>query len=76
MQASLPCAIGCASAQVEDIFVPNVGRYHLNWVKLRVWEWEEYNALILLDVHAVVRGSLAHLFSLPTNFAWASQNGP
>ena len=75
MQASLPCAIGCASAQVEDIFVPNVGRYHLNWVKLRVWEWEEYNALILLDVHAVVRGSLAHLFSLPTNFAWASQNG-
>ena len=61
--------------QVENIDIPNWGRYHLNWVKLRVWEWEEYDALILLDLDAVVRGSLAHLFSLPTNFAWAAQNG-
>ena len=62
-------------AQVENIDVPNWGRYNLNWVKLRVWEWEEFNSLVLLDVDAVVRGSLAHLFSLPTNFAWAAQNG-
>ena len=71
----VPCTPGCAPAQVEDIDIPNWGRYHLNWVKLRVWEWEEYDALILLDLDAVVRGDLAHLFSLPTNFAWASQNG-
>ena len=73
--ASCRTRLGCALAQVEDILLPNVGRYHLNWVKLRVWEWEEYDALILLDADAVVRGSLAHLFSLPTSFAWASQNG-
>ena len=75
VQHSVPCIRGYIPPQVEDILVPNVGRYHLNWVKLRAWEWEEYDALVLLDVDAVVRGSLAHLFSLPTNFAWASQNG-
>ncbi|KAK9834812.1 hypothetical protein WJX81_000699 [Elliptochloris bilobata] len=61
---------------VEDIVIPNQrGRYFLNWVKLRAWEWDEWDALILLDADALVRGDLTHLFSLPTNFAWASQNG-
>ncbi|KAK9834828.1 hypothetical protein WJX81_001894 [Elliptochloris bilobata] len=60
---------------VEDIVIPNLGRYHLNWVKLRAWELEEYDALILLDVDAVVRSDLTHLFSLPTDFAWAYHNG-
>lgn len=55
----------CAFAQVEDILVPNWARYQLNWLKLRAWEWEEFDSLILLDLDAVVRSSLAHLFSLP-----------
>ena len=62
--------------QVDDIVIPNHrGRYFLNWVKLRAWQWEEYDAVILLDSDAVVLGDLTHLFKLPTNFAWASQNG-
>ena len=75
MRHSVPCLSGCIPRQVEDIVVPNVGRYHLNWVKLRVWGWEEYDALILLDADAIVCRSLMHIFSLPTSFAWASQNG-
>ena len=62
--------------QVDDIVIPNQrGRYFLNWVKLRAWQWDEYDAVILLDADAVVLGDLTHLFKLPTNFAWASQNG-
>lgn len=61
---------------VEDIRVPNSrGRYFLNWVKLRAWEWTEYDALLLLDADTLVRGDLTHLFALPAEFAWAGANG-
>ncbi len=82
------CAVDCPSTcaaqaaslgelrMVDDIRVPNSrGRYFLNWVKLRAWEWTEYDALLLLDADTLVRGDLTHLFALPAEFAWAGANG-
>ena len=52
---------------------PNIRnpRFGLNWMKLRAWELTEYDALIMLDVDTAVLRDLSHLFSLPTDFAWA-----
>lgn len=52
---------------------PNIRnpRFGLNWMKLRAWELIEYDALIMLDVDTAVFRDLSHLFSLPTDFAWA-----
>ena len=64
---------------VDDIIIPNnhdgVTRYRLGWVKLRPFEWEDYDALIFIDADVVVLGDLTHLFDLPTHFAWATLNG-
>jgi hypothetical protein len=46
-----------------------------NWVKLRAWDWVDYDALVLLDADTLVRGDLTHLFGLPAEFAWAGANG-
>ena len=63
--------------EVEDLKIPNNNfRYSLNWIKVRFWQWEEYDALLIIDADTIVRGSMTHLFHLPTNFAWAHNNGP
>ena len=51
-------------------------RFEKNWVKLRAWGLEQYDALIMMDVDAVVTGSLSHLFTLPTDFAITQWQGP
>lgn len=65
---------------VEDIWLPSNhtqhARFARNWVKLRAWEWTEYNALIMLDADTTVLRTLKHLFSLPADFAWAPFQGP
>lgn len=62
---------------VEDIKQENSRnpRFGLNWVKLRAWEWTEFDVLIILDSDTIVLQDLSHLFSLPTDFAWASHQG-
>lgn len=62
---------------VGDIKVGNLRepRYGLNWMKLRAWQFAEFDAVIMLDCDIVVREDLTHLFSLPTDFAWASYQG-
>ena len=50
-------------------------RFGLNWAKLRAWQWEDWDALIMLDADMVVLGDLTHLFALPTDFAWAPLQG-
>jgi hypothetical protein len=50
-------------------------RFSKNWVKLRAWQWEDYDALIMLDSDMVVLGDITHLFQLPTDFAWAPMQG-
>lgn len=44
-------------------------RFALNWVKIRAWEMVEYDALLVVDVDAVIVGNVMPLFSLPTHFA-------
>ena len=67
---------GCCRLE-EDLSFPNTveDRFSLNWIKLRAWQWEEYDALVILDVDVLVRGDLTHLFHLPTHFAWTRNNG-
>ena len=60
--------------EVEDLYFPNYdnARYALNWMKLRVWGMDDYDAVILIDSDITVHQDLTHLFHLPTDFAWAS----
>ena len=64
--------------EFEDLAYRNdlQSRFEKNWVKLRAWGLEQYEALIMLDVDAVVTGSLSHLFNLPTDFAITDYQGP
>ena len=66
--------------ELEDLRYPNNfdedSRFSLNWIKLRLWQWEEYDGLLVIDADTIVRGDLTHLFNLPTDFAWAHYNGP
>lgn len=50
-------------------------RYTLNWVKIRVWEQEQWDGIIMIDVDVTVLGDLTHLFHLPTDFAAVPDNG-
>jgi hypothetical protein len=63
---------------VEELTFQNKGkdRFSLNWIKLRAWELEQYSAIIMLDVDMSVKGQVTQLFSLPTDFAWATNQGP
>ena len=69
--------MGCCRLE-EDLRFPNTveERFSLNWIKLRMWRWEEYDALVMLDADVLVRGDLTHLFQLAANFAWTRNNGP
>lgn len=63
---------------VDDIHIDNFkndGRYALNWVKMRVWEQEQWDGIIMIDVDVTVLGDLSHLFKLPTDFAAVPDNG-
>eukprot|EP00877_Chromochloris_zofingiensis_P002761 jgi/Chrzof1/12486/Cz06g36010.t1 len=51
-------------------------RFALNWIKLQAWEMIDFNALIMLDTDMVVLEDLTHLFTLPTDFAWTTHQGP
>jgi lipopolysaccharide biosynthesis glycosyltransferase len=42
---------------------------YTNWVKLRAWEMEEYDSLLMVDTETVILRDITHLFNLPTNFA-------
>ena len=66
--------------ELEDLRYPNSfgghSRFSLNWIKIRLWQWNEYDGLLVIDADTIVRGDLKHLFDLPTDFAWAHYNGP
>lgn len=32
-------------------------RYALNWLKIRAWEWEDWDALLLIDADTTVTGA-------------------
>ena len=51
-------------------------RFAKNWVKLRVWNMTDLDAIVMLDSDLVLQGDIRHLFSLPTDFAWVTDAGP
>lgn len=57
----------------EDIKFPNKksARFSLNWVKIRAWEMEVYDAILMVDVDTVILDDVSHLFALPAAFATA-----
>lgn len=48
---------------------PQYTRFELNWVKLRAWTLEEFDAVLLLDSDVTVVGNVTPVFTLPTAFA-------
>lgn len=57
------------------LYMPFV-RFSLNWVKLRAWELEEFDAVLLVDSDLTVLGDLSHIFTLPTAFAAVPDQDP
>lgn len=43
--------------------------FALNWVKLRAWTLEDFDAVLLVDSDVTVVGNITAVFSLPTPFA-------
>lgn len=44
-------------------------RFALNWVKLRAWEMDEYDMILMIDTDTLVLKDVSHLFKLPIHFA-------
>lgn len=44
-------------------------RFSLNWVKLRAWELEQWDVLLMIDADTLVVGDVSPLFTLPAHFA-------
>ena len=47
-----------------------------NWLKIRVFDLVQYDAVLLVDSDVAVVRPLQELFSLPTHFAAARDQGP
>lgn len=44
-------------------------RFSLNWVKLRAWEMDNWDMLLMIDADTLVIGDVTPLFKLPAHFA-------
>ena len=44
-------------------------RFSLNWVKLRAWEMDEWDMLLMIDADTLVIGDVTSLFKIPAHFA-------
>lgn len=44
-------------------------RFSLNWVKLRAWEMDEWDMLLMIDADTLVVGDVSPLFKIPAHFA-------
>lgn len=63
---------------VDDLQFPNVyePRFRYNWLKIRAFELEEYDAILLVDSDTVIIDDISELFSLPTCFAAVIDQAP
>lgn len=50
----------------KNYFEPKYGK---NWIKIRAWDLEEYDSIIMVDADVAFAGDITELFSLPTHFA-------
>ena len=59
------------SFQLADADTHVIGvRFGLNWLKIRLWELREYDAVLYVDADVEVRTwTLPSVFELPTDFA-------
>lgn len=63
---------------VEDLQFPNIyeRRFRYNWLKIRAFELEEYDSILLVDSDTVIVQDISELFSLPTCFAAVADQAP
>ncbi|EXB75685.1 hypothetical protein L484_026163 [Morus notabilis] len=68
---------GCIVREIEPVYPPEnqtkfVRAYFvINYSKLRIWEFEEYEKMIYLDADIQVFDNIDHLFDLPNGYFYA-----
>nr|ALO17648.1 galactinol synthase 2 [Lens culinaris]ALO17649.1 galactinol synthase 2 [Lens culinaris]ALO17650.1 galactinol synthase 2 [Lens culinaris] len=68
---------GCIVREIEPVYPPEnqtqfaMAYYVINYSKLRIWAFEEYEKMIYLDGDIQVFENIDHLFDLPNNYFYA-----
>ncbi|KAL3749947.1 hypothetical protein ACJRO7_010991 [Eucalyptus globulus] len=68
---------GCIVREIEPVYPPEnqtqfaMAYYVINYSKLRIWEFVEYDKMIYLDGDIQVFDNIDHLFDLPNSFFYA-----
>ncbi|CAA0299800.1 unnamed protein product [Arabidopsis thaliana] len=68
---------GCVVKEIEPVYPPEnqtefaMAYYVINYSKLRIWEFVEYNKMIYLDGDIQVFDNIDHLFDLPNGQFYA-----
>lgn len=68
---------GCIVRQIESIYPPKsqtefaMAYYVINYSKLRIWGFEEYEKMVYLDGDIQVFENIDHLFDLPDGYFYA-----
>jgi len=68
---------GCIIREIEPIYPPEhqtqfaMAYYVINYSKLRIWEFIEYEKMIYLDADIQVYENIDHLFALPNGYFYA-----
>ncbi len=60
----------CLMRQTHAVGV-SARRFGLNWLKVRLWELADFDAVLYMDSDVEVLGGLEAVFELPTDFAVA-----
>ncbi|ONK68567.1 uncharacterized protein A4U43_C05F13420 [Asparagus officinalis] len=68
---------GCVVREIEPVYPPEnqiqfaMAYYVINYSKLRIWNFEEYNKMIYLDADIQVYENIDHLFDTPDGHFYA-----
>lgn len=68
---------GCIVREIEPVYPPEnqtqfaMAYYVINYSKLRIWAFEDYDKMIYLDGDIQVFENIDHLFDLPNNYFYA-----
>ncbi|KAK2403283.1 galactinol synthase [Trifolium repens] len=68
---------GCIVREIESVYPPEnqtqfaMAYYVINYSKLRIWAFEDYDKMIYLDGDIQVFQNIDHLFDLPNNYFYA-----
>uniref|UniRef100_A0A803MI08 Hexosyltransferase n=2 Tax=Chenopodium quinoa TaxID=63459 RepID=A0A803MI08_CHEQI len=73
-------AQGCVIREVQPLYPPEGDKKHMdfarayfviNYAKLRVWEFVEYEKMIFIDADMQVNENIDHLFDLPNGYFYS-----